>query len=386
MKKYFLLLFALSLILVVIVFNKEVEASKSEEDKSKTVKIQEVREGEILEEIEFSNFTEYQKEVELSPEISGRLLSILKKEGEAVKKGELLAIIDADEVLAQAVLDTEQINSLRNNLVKTKGHQDQLVDESRVAVEKAENLYSIAKRGSDKDEERIAKRNKELAQEALKSAKELRDLQSSLAQGQIGVLQKQKLMNSVQIENTKIKAPFNGVLTRNYKNEGELVSPMTKLFMLVGLDQKVQIEMQIPVEFTKNLEIGQLLKARNKKGIVFDVKIVSISPLFDTRTRKSNLKLETEGSNSSVGDFLSVFIPVKLSGKTLMISKESLKKDFHEDIVFVVKDGVSEKRLVEIGTIGEEFVGIKNGLRNGEMVVVEGQYGLRNGDKVKIYE
>lgn len=390
MKRKFIV-FGLPLVLIVFFLGlKQSGFAKEEADtgsvSKKNVETVKVERGELTEKVPFSAFIKHKKEVILMPEISGRLVEITKKEGDFVQKGELLARVDADELFAQAALTNKQIESSKRNALNTNSYYDQLVDEAEIALEKAENAYSIAKDESDEDERRLAKRDRELAHEALQSAKRLRDLQNSLASGQVGVLEKQAALNNALIENSKIKAPFSGVIARKYEEEGALVAPKTAIFMLVDDSGDFEAELQLPLDLAKNVHLEGSFSARNESGEERELIVYSISPISDQITRKVNLTFKVRGENLVSGELLGVMMPARSLSGVVMVSSKSIVRDYHNDVLFVIKDEVAHKRVVEIGVSDGDFVEIKEGIKEGEEVVVVGQQNLVNGNKVEIYE
>lgn len=388
MKKRGIVLALISMAVVGTIFvwkGAQLASGTDEPQDTKIVKTELVIRKNLEEKIEFAGFVKGKREVNLRPEVSGRLLKINKKEGESIRKGEILATIDADEFLAQAALAKEQIRVAQDAASGTEQYYDQLVDQSQSELKKAENLYSIAKKDDDKDDKKIAKRNLETAQEALKSARRMRDLQNSLAQGQIPLSQKQAQLSFVQINNTRIRAPFDGVVARIFQEEGALVSPQTAVFMFVEAES-FELEIALPLDVSRKMTIGQEIEGRTETNNTFSASVQSISPTSDLTTRKANVTFSLDDKELSSGDFVNIAIPVNVSMDALIVSVDSLKKSYHENVIFVIADSEVKEVIVEIGISDGEFVEIIKGLKGGEVIVAQGQQDLRSGDKVKIYE
>ncbi len=383
-----ILLFATFLVLVFVVSKAVTTAQeKNEEEFEKIAKVQEVKISEITETREFSGIVKGVGEIAIAPEISGRLLSINKKEGEIVKKGEVLATIDPTNYLAQNSLSVEQTKVSEDALAKTDEYQDKLVDIARIELQKAEDVKKEAKKGSDESAIKLAKRNVEEAEEAVRTAKRMRDLQTSLAQGQIDVSQKQANISAISLNNTKIKAPFDGIFTKKLLQEGEIVSPQTKIFVLVQSEEK-EIEIDLPAEVARKMTVGQeisVIKDTNG-GEEFIAKVDSISPVSDEITRKSGVKFIFDNENVILGEFVRVLIPISEKKSVIAIPISSIKKSYFENVVFVVEDGLAKEQRVDLGIIESGLIEITRGLEKGAILVIEGQQNLRNGDNVRIYE
>lgn len=391
MKKKILLLAVISVTLVA--FAKMVvtaDEDKGNEETAKVVKLSEVGARELQEVREFSAIVKGVGEVEIAPEISGRLTSVNKKEGEKVTKGEILATIDAADFFAQNSLSVEQIEVSKDAFSATEEYQDQLVDAARAELEKAEDLKKMAKKDEDESGLKIAKRNVENAEEAVRTAKRMRDLQLSLSQGEIDLSQKQARITSLDINKTRIRAPFSGIFTKKLSKEGQIVSPATPIMVLVQSAQK-EIAIDLPGEVADGLRLDrEVFAIKDNKEVAegqrFAVTVTSISPVSDETTRKSSVKFSFDNKDVALGEFVRVLIPVSEKEEALAVPVASVKKSYFEDVIFVVEDGIVKEQKVELGIIEGDLVEIKNGLSEGQNFVVEGQQNLRNGDKVRIYE
>ncbi len=387
MKKIFLLIAAFLLIAFVISRVVVTAQEKNIEEIEKVVKVEEAKTQNINETREFSAIVKGVGEVGIAPEISGRLMQINKKEGENIFKGEILATIDANDFFALNALSKEQIKVSEDALSSADEYQDQLVDEARIELEKAEDAKKEAKKGSDESAIKLAKRNVDKAEEAVRTAKRMRDLQASLTQGQVDISQKQANITALNINKTRIRAPFNGIFTKKLLQEGEIVSPQTAIFVLVQSKEK-EITIDLPAEVAQKMSIGQEVSViRGDEGKdQFIAKVDSISPVSDSVTRKSSAKFVFDNEDVILGEFITVLIPVSESKESIAIPITSIKKSYFENIIFIIEDGKAKEQRVETGIIDGNLIEIQKGLKEGEIFVTDGQQNLRNGDKIRIYE
>lgn len=396
MMKKKILLFVVILVGFVVLAKIAVTAKEedSNEEMAKIVKLSKVGTKEIQEVREFSGIVKGLGEVEIAPEISGRLVSVNKKEGEKVTKGEILATIDATDFLAQNSLSAEQTQVSKDAFSATEEYQGQLVDEARIELEKAEDLKKEAKKTEDESGLKIAKRNVEKAEEAIRTAKRMRDLQLSLSQGEVDLSQKQARITSLGVNKTIIRAPFSGIFTKKLSQEGQIVSPATAIMVLVQSEQK-EIAIDLPSKVANGLKLNQevfAIKEKTKDGNEddnserFAITVASISPVSDEITRKSSVKFSFDNEDVALGEFIRVLIPVSEKQDVLAVPIASVKKSYFEDVIFVVENEIAKEQKVELGIIQGNLIEIKNGLNEGQSFVVEGQQNLRNGDKIRIYE
>lgn len=387
MKKYIIpsiiLLLLISVSFVAIVFAQEETAVEVE----KTVKVEEAKASNLKEVVEFSAIVKGVGEVGIAPEISGRLTSIRKKEGETFFKGEILATIDDASFLAQNSVATQQVQTSKEALAGTDEYQEQLIDEAQIELEKAEDAKDEAKEGSDEVALELARKNVDKAEEAVKTAKRMRDLQLSLVQGQIDISQKQANVAYLNVDKTKIRAPFAGIFTKKLLQEGEIVSPQTTMFILVQSQEK-EIKVDLPTNVAQKLAIGQeVFVARDGEDREdFLVRISSISPVSDEITRKSRVTFAFEKEDVILGEFVRILIPINEKNDIIAVPIDSVRKSYYENVLFVVEGDRVREEKVELGVIDKGMVEIQKGLAEGEVFVTDGQQNLRNGDKIRIYE
>lgn len=196
------------------------------------------------------------KEVDINSKIPGRILSLMVKEGDRVEKGQVIARIDNRDIVAQANQAKAAIRAMEAQILQAStatSLQDQTsqatVDAAQAQVNKAAADLALA----EADYRRFSKLVKsgsisrqlfdtyETRYEAAKSTYD--QAQSSLAKAQAGLLQvsiskhteettQGKLQQSqaalqqveVALDETEIKAPFAGIITAKYVEEGAMVS------------------------------------------------------------------------------------------------------------------------------------------------------------------
>ena len=170
---------------------------------------------------EYGGFVRGIDQAVLMTKINGRITKIAKKEGEFVKKGEVIVLLSADEITAQLQGAQQSIEAFEKTLDDTEKYYDQKVDEAK---------------------------DNNASKEEVQSAKRLRDLQVRAAktelvnaQGSLGIAQS-------YAKETSVRAPFNGVITRVFQEVGQVAGPTTPICEIAG-----QAELSMEVLFHERL-------------------------------------------------------------------------------------------------------------------------------------
>ena len=326
-----------------------------------------------------------QREVYLSSKAEGRVQKIYKEIGERVYRGQLLAVVDGREVWAQSQVAQTGFNFADSTVSKTKKFFESQIKQAKKARDLAKEGYKNAKRSGDQEKIGGAKSNYEMAKKAVDTAKRGYDLQVKMARGQRDVAQSQLNAANIMAGNTRLTAPFSGVIAQVQVEVGDLVSPQRPMFLLVDDSQK-EVEVSLEGRLLKKLKAGDTITVIAGNGESKDAKIKAVSPMIDTHTRKGILKIVLPKDNVfAIGEYLEVLIPYDANvSEKLSIPQEALVKIYHDNFVFVVDGDVARQRRVELGDIIGNRIIIKKGLSREDKIIIEGQQYLSDGDMIKV--
>lgn len=289
--------------------------------------------GDIAVSLEFSGKAEAELVADLAPALSGTVKELHVREGSYVNQDQLLVTLD------QANL--EQAGIQYRNLEKNYRRMTELLASGAVeqaAYDEIEAAYLAARS----------------AYEYLK-------------------------------ENTEIRAPFNGLITRLQVLENEKYDAMMDpyLIRLLALD-RMKVSFQIADADISKLKIGQQAIVSGGDGRqTWPGKVSFISPEADplSGTFRVELVVENSGHELKHNQFVRISVHLEQAAGTLIIPVAALI-DGHN--VFVIENGIAAQRTVETGLENEYQVEIKSGLQAGELVVITGNVGMQDGDKVRI--
>jgi membrane fusion protein, multidrug efflux system len=300
--------------------------------------------------------------VRIKSRVDGQIMSFGFKEGQIVKKGDLLFQIDprpfeaqlkqAEANLArdQAQLDKAKSDLERYSMLSNKGYSSQQrYEEARATVD----VFSAAIRAGEQTVE-IARLN---------------------------------------LEFTTINAPVTGRAGSMLVYPGNLVEA-NKEPPLVTINeiQPIQVGFSIPEQYLaeikrrmaqKNLEVGVSIPEEKAPPVTGEVTFVDNKVDVSTGTIQLKATFENDDERLTPGQFVNVTLTLAALENTLAVPSRAIQVNQNGSFVFVVKENkTAEMRPVDVGPESGEITAITKGLKLGETVVTDGQLRLYPGAKV----
>jgi HlyD family secretion protein len=215
--------------------------------------------------------------------------------------------------------------------------------------------------------------------------------QIDFAQAAVGIKQAEAALEAakLQIAETTIRAPFDGVISDLSITEGSRVSQQAPIAHLMSTELEANIGVQ--ESLISQVKDGQdaSLRVTAYPGQEFPGVVTSISPSADPQSRTFSAKVTpTDGQELlRSGMFADVSILAQENKNTILAPREAIVQgdSGQQPSVFVVnKDNSVEERTVTTGLYDDTRIEILQGLKAGEMVVVAGQPNLQAGYTAQI--
>jgi RND family efflux transporter MFP subunit len=322
------------------------------------VKIETVGRHRVSEKLIYTGVIEAARKINVTPETGGKVARIAVEEGQFVEKGQLLAELDTASIrlqLQQAEAGAAVAEANAKNAARNKERMD------RLAAEKAV---------SDTQYEQV-----KLADEAA---------QAQAAQARAAVdLTRHALDQAV------MTAPWSGVIASKNAEVGDVINPMmggygaasSGVVTLVDYS-RVKIVVEVTQDDIVRLARGQ--KAVVRSGSAEAVGMVSVVNLAaDPLSKKFGVEIlaDNPGLVLRPGTFGSVIFEINSHDNALAVPQNAILSDSY---VFVVENGKAVKRTVGLGLKNTTMIEVLDGLKEGDQVIVEGNYGLVEGTPVEI--
>ena len=372
----------------------------SSNGKSLEVTVEKVQKRDLVEKVSATGEIKPKKNINISTDVAGKILKILVKEGDIVKKGQLLIKIDSAIYEANADRDREIIAQSESELIS----QDANLKKARHYLERRKQLF---------DEGLIAR-------EQFDDATIQFEIAQANRKGSLHLIEQAKASlksSSDAIRKTSIITPIDGIVTSLKVEEGEVAiigtmnNPGTVLLTIADLSV---MEAEVLVDETDVVRVkpgkeadvsvdaipGQVLK-----GLVTEVgnsAITSSAATSGTTSTESKdfktvITLDRPPSTlkpgfSATADILieekkgALAVPI---ASLVILEQEDAKKKgakVEREGVFIASGGHSVFREVKKGIAGDMYIEITAGLKENENVIT-GPFAilkkLKDGDKVK---
>lgn len=385
MKKKAFIVIGIIVVLLVIILN----IKKSEEVIE--VRTQVVKKKELVAKVEGTGEIKPRKNVEISADISGKIVKIGVKEGDRVRKGQFLLLIDPEGYKADLESAKASLEATRAELIQAEANYKM----KKEAFERAKELFS--KGVISKEEYSQAEANYKSALSALKA------LKYRIKQNQAAVKSAEE-----RLKKTVITAPVDGVVTSLNVEEGEVAiigtmnNPGTVLLTVADLSV---MEAEVWVDETDIVRVKPGEKAVVTVDALPDVKFEGVvtevgnsaqssSGLASTEQAKEyKVVVLIEGDVSQLKPGLTATAEIEVARKkdvlTVPISSIVVRKreGKEKEGIFVVKNETAHFVPIKKGIMGEMEIEVREGLKEGDEVIV-GPFKtlriLKEGQKVKV--
>lgn len=312
--------------------------------------------------LEISGFVRGENRADIAPMTSGRILRILKHEGETVKKGDILATIDATISNAQVAAASASVDALAKTLDDSKKYYEQIVDQTKDDSNSNNESIKTAKRGRDLQ---------------VQAAKD----QLIAARGALNIAQAGK-------NNSIVIAPFSGTITTVYGHEGGFANFSMPLISISTQNSK-EIETYISATNGRNIAVGAIAAMKTSSGQPVSGIVTAVSAGSDTQSLKTLIRIHIEDTSNAIflGDFLHGQILIPSPEEAVSIPRNAIISRGGDQIVFVLDDkNIAKEQPIKIRVEHDGLVDVIKGLSVGQKIVSEGQQYLINGSATKPYE
>lgn len=345
------------------------------------VRIETVVSGSFRPERTVSGFVQGIRQTDVAPKIGGYAVKLLKEEGDAVRAGEPIAVLDGSELAAMNRSARLSLDAADKSLRETKDFYDQKVDEAQAALDKTAHEYASGNVSED---------DLDIAKEALKSAKRMRDAQDTAAAAGKAAAEGGALVAGASVANATVTAPFAGIITRRYISLGSFVAPGMPMYSVSSTDS-LEISVPLPGDAAGDVRKGDAVAVFPKgSDASISGRIYSMARAVGASTQSSIARIRfSDAAGSDVllpGQYATVSIPVGPAREAILVPENAIVHEYDDTFVFTVMDGVATKTKVSVGDGADGRYEISSGLSVGEVIVIEGSYGLRDGESVKVSE
>jgi RND family efflux transporter MFP subunit len=322
---------------------KELDASKNIEYAN--IKVQELQPRLFEHFIEVTGKVEADQEVDVSPEGSGKIINILVKEGDFVKRGTVLATLNTDML-------------------------DQSIEEARISLELAQTTFE--------------------RQENLWKQKIGSELQYLQAKSNKESLERRLESLKAQVEMSKIKAPVDGVVDVIYQKKGEIASPQMPFAKVVNI-AKIKIYGDVAESYlTKIAKNDPVIVDFPAIGKEINTTISLIGNYIDPNNRTFRVRLNVDNNDRMIKPNMVAVLKIKdySAENAIVIPSLLIKQDFKGSYTYIVEGTdtlkTAKKVYLKPGVSNNNMTEVLEGLTPGMQIISEGFDQVVDGTAVRI--
>ncbi|MFC1718819.1 efflux RND transporter periplasmic adaptor subunit [Candidatus Poribacteria bacterium] len=189
------------------------------------------------------------------------------------------------------------------------------------------------------------------------------------------------------VADATITASVTGVVSRRYLDRGAKALPGVPVFEIVNVETVKAVVSVLESDMNK-------VELKDKAWVRVDAltepvsgAVSLISPVLEPAKRSVKVEITIDNSEMDLrpGMFAKVTIPVEVHNNVI-IPLSTIIEDNPQDTgtVFVVADGKSERRKVDLGLSQGNVIEVTRGLAEGEFVVTAGQHSIQDGQRVTV--
>lgn len=280
------------------------------------------------------------EEVELRSEASGRITALNIKEGASINKGQLIAKLFDENILAQ---------------LKKLKFEEELAEQVEARQKKLLDINAISKEEFD------------------------------IAVNKVNTLRADKESLQVALKQTEVRAPFSGRIGLKNISVGAYVTPANIIATLVQTNP-IKMDFTIPEKYSDKISVGRKISfSTDGKKDEYTATVIAIDPKVDETLR--TLKVRTTIPNPKNIFLPGMFVRVNASlgaTKSIMIPTETVIPVMGGKSVYVLKEGKAKEVSVTTGLRTERFIEITDGVSIGDSVIATGLMSLKPGTAVKV--
>ncbi len=351
MKKFFYAI--LMSVLILSGCGKKVEEEKIVPPKQ--VVTMEIKTKEIVDQYDGSAVAISKNKINHIIDTAGTVVKLYKKNGESVKKGDLVIKLKDSTTEADYLSAKANLESAKSTLSTTTNN-----------FKKYQILY-----------------DKQLVSET-----EYLDYKNRYTDSQGAFLAKKAHFEDAKDNFDKLTrvALTDGVVGNLFVKIGNDVKKGNLLFTVVD-ETEIEVSVDFPGKWFSNINLGgeAVVEVSDLGGKTFKSYIKEINPVADPETKKYKVKLGVPNIDSSIKDgmYIKATVPAGKRNVLVVPEKAVLVRSLLS-YIYVEKNGVAKRVEIISGTINSPMIEISsNEIKEGDKVVVDGLFGLNDGDKIK---
>lgn len=329
-----------------------------------------VKTGELVAEVMGTGTLEARLKSTISPKIAGRVHQILVDQGDQVRAEQLLFTLDDAELKQQVEIAEATLGLWQASLDRLQADHDQ----AKAVLESAQKEFERTRI--------LVARNAVSIDEGEKSTERLRIAEAGLSRSlaaqlegrqQVTTAEKSLAYQEARLTDTRVVAPFDGLIVKRYRDPGDIGVPGSPILMLVST-QEIWVSAWVDETEMNRLHPEQPARVafRSDASRTYQGKVSRLAREADRETREFvvDVRVVTLPKNWAVGQRAEVFIEVDRKPTARLIPTKFVFWRENSPGVYVQEGNRARWRAVRLGLRGAETVEVAEGVAVGDVVLM----------------
>ena len=349
--------------------------------------------------------------VEVFPKIAGHLEELRVEEGDAVGAGQVIARIADAEFEARVAKAAAEVEALQAEWAQMQSGA--LPEEIAQAVDAVEHT-----RAELANAEGFANRTRGMVERGLQSTQDLEDATRRLRQARathnsasqrlqllrtgaraetrqalqarLRAAQAAQELAAIELRHTVIASPMDGVVSHRHVDRGAYVKTTDTPIVTIEAMHTVKIEAPISERDLVAVRPGHraLIEVDAYAGEPFAGTVRRLAPTVDPSSRSGEVEITLANPDNRLkpGMFAKVTLLLAEREDVVVVPRDALRPDGDGTVVFVVRDGAAHRQPVRTGLLNDTLAEIRDGLAEGDEVVLSGHNSLRDQAPVNVVQ
>lgn len=343
-----------------------------------------IERGEIIAEVMGTGTLEARVKATISSKISGRIVEVLVDQGHRVEHGQLLVLLDDEELQQQVAIAQANQEAAQAAIDRLKTDKDRAIaiwEQAKKSYERAGTL--LARNAMSREEFDQAVEALSVAQADVSRA------EAAIAEGQKELIAAEKTLeyHRARLADTKIEAPFDGLIVRRQRDPGDVVVPGSSILTLISTEE---LWISAWVDETEMARLREEQPAR----VVFRAEparsypgsVVRLGREADRETREFvvDVRVLELPKNWAVGQRAEVYIETDRETSAVLLPAKYVVRQGDNPGVFLDRHGQAEWQPLKFGLRSTDMVQVAEGLEPGDGVVIpsDPRNSLRAGQRI----
>jgi RND family efflux transporter MFP subunit len=355
---------------------------------SMSVTVEPVRSTQVARSLNVTGTIAARDLISVLPQTNGlQIRQILVREGESVREGQVMAILDDAVIRAQIDQASANIESAQ----AVVGQRQAALAQARASLAEAErNLQryeQLARNGA------ISRQELDTRATATATAREaVRVAQANISSAEADVRSSRAGLQQLQTQlgQTVVRAPASGLVAEAISKIGDVASGSQPLFSIIQ-NNALELAAQVPAVQLPQVKVGAPARVTSDTDsrVQLQGRVREIAPLVDTQSRQATVRIDLPPTSLlRPGMFARAAITsATVPGITVPAKAVVPQPDGNGRVFVLVGEDTVQARSVELGEVlNDGNIEISSGLNSGDRVVVSGAGYLNDGDRVRVVE